>query len=66
VCGVLTPMLEVEARISQLRFMLMGYPVEFSNEVFYFQSKSILGRGLDSDVHPRGRHGSRGRPADDL
>ena len=41
-CGVLTPMIEVEAQISQLRFMLMGYPVEFSNEVFYFQSKSIL------------------------
>jgi hypothetical protein len=41
-CGVLTPMLEVEARIAQLRFMLMGYPVEFANEVFYFQSKSIL------------------------
>lgn len=41
-CGVLTPMLEVEAQISQLRFMLMGHPVEFFNEVFYFQSKSIL------------------------
>lgn len=41
-CGVLTPMLEVEAQISHLRFMLMGYPVEFFNEVFYFQSKSIL------------------------
>jgi len=41
-CGVLTPMLEVEAQIAQLRFMLMGYPVEFDNEVFYFQSKSIL------------------------
>lgn len=41
-CGVLTPMLEVEAQIAQLRFMLMGYPVEFENEVFYFQSKSIL------------------------
>ena len=41
-CGVLTPMIEVEARIASLRFMLMGYPVEFSNEVFYFQSKSIL------------------------
>jgi hypothetical protein len=41
-CGVLTPMLEVEAQISRLRFMLMGYPVEFFNEVIYFQSKSIL------------------------
>ena len=32
-CGVLTPMLEIEAQISHLRFMLMGYPVEFFNEV---------------------------------
>lgn len=41
-CGVLTPMLEVEAQISELRFVLLGYPVEFFNEVIYFQSKSIL------------------------
>lgn len=41
-CGVFTPMLEVEAQISELRFVLMGYPVEFFNEVIYFQSKSIL------------------------
>ena len=41
-CGVLTPMLEIEAQISHLQFMLMGYPVEFFNEVVYFQSKSIL------------------------
>jgi uncharacterized paraquat-inducible protein A len=39
---VLTPMLEIEAQISHLQFMLMGYPVEFFNEVVYFQSKSIL------------------------
>lgn len=41
-CGVLTPMLEIEAQISHLKFMLMGHPVEFFNEVVYFQSKSIL------------------------
>jgi len=41
-CGVLTPMLEVEAQISKLHFMLLGYPVEFFNEVIFFQSKSIL------------------------
>lgn len=41
-CGLLTPMLEVEAQISELRFMLMGHPVEFFNEVLYFQSKSIF------------------------
>lgn len=41
-CGVLTPMMEVEAQISSIKFMLMGSPVEFYNEVFYFQSKSVL------------------------
>lgn len=41
-CGILTPMIEVEAQISELRFVLMGKPLEFFNEVLYFQSKSIL------------------------
>ncbi len=41
-CGVLTPMIEVEAQISDLRFMLMGEPIVFTDEVFYFQSKSVL------------------------
>lgn len=40
--GVLTPMIEVEAQILELKFMLMGHPVEFYNEVFYYQSKSVL------------------------
>jgi uncharacterized paraquat-inducible protein A len=35
-------MIEVEAQIGELRFMLMGKPVEFYNEVFYYQSKSVL------------------------
>ena len=41
-CGVLTPMIEVEAQISDLRFTLLGEPVFFTDEVFYFQSKSVL------------------------
>jgi len=41
-CGLLTPMIEVEAQISHLRFVLMEHPLEFFNEVLYFQSKSIL------------------------
>lgn len=41
-CGVLTPMIEVEAQIGELRFVLMGQPVHFYNEVFYYQSKSVL------------------------
>lgn len=41
-CGVLTPMIEVEARISQLQSMLLQEPVIFSNQMLYFQSKSVL------------------------
>ncbi|MEK6805022.1 MAG: paraquat-inducible protein A [Pseudomonadota bacterium] len=41
-CGVLTPMIEVEARISELRFVLLGEPVVFTDQVLYFQSKSVL------------------------
>ncbi len=41
-CGVLTPMLEIEARISELRFVLLGEPVVFTNQILYFQSKSVL------------------------
>ena len=41
-CGVLTPMLDVEARISKLSFVLLGEPMEFKDQVLYFQSKSVL------------------------
>jgi hypothetical protein len=41
-CGVLTPMIEVEARISELRFILLGEPVVFTDQILYFQSKSVL------------------------
>lgn len=41
-CGVLTPMIEVEARITELRFVLMQEPVVFADQVLYFQSKSVL------------------------
>ena len=41
-CGVLTPMIEIEARISELRFVLLGQPVVFTDQVLYFQSKSVL------------------------
>jgi hypothetical protein len=40
--GVLTPMLEVEAKISQLNMTLMGTPITFTDQVLYFQSKSVL------------------------
>ncbi|WP_462330587.1 paraquat-inducible protein A [Thiohalocapsa halophila] len=40
--GVITPMIDVEARISELRFVLLGEPIVFTDQVLYFQSKSIL------------------------
>jgi hypothetical protein len=40
--GVTTPAIDLEAEISQMSFMLMGHPVNFENQVLYFQSKSIL------------------------
>lgn len=40
--GVTTPAIDLEAKISKMSFVLMGHPVSFENQVFYFQSKSIL------------------------
>lgn len=40
--GVVTPMIDVEARIAELRFVLLGEPIVFTDQVLYFQSKSIL------------------------
>ena len=40
--GLLTPMLEVEAKISQLRVTFLGTPIVFGDQVLYFQSKSVL------------------------
>jgi hypothetical protein len=42
VTGVTTPMIDMEAKISQMTFILMGHPIHFENQVLYFQSKSIL------------------------
>jgi len=40
--GVITPMIEVEAKISQLRMTFLGAPISFGDQVLYFQSKSVL------------------------
>lgn len=39
--GVLTPMIGIEARITELRLQLLGEPVLFRDQVLYFQSKSV-------------------------
>ncbi len=40
--GVLTPMIEVDARIEQISFPVLGGEIRFSDQVLYFQSKSVL------------------------
>jgi hypothetical protein len=40
--GVTTPMIDMDAKISQLSFMLIGHPIQFNEQILYFQSKSIL------------------------
>jgi hypothetical protein len=42
VTGLLLPMIEIDARISEFSFSLLGEPVSFHDQVLYFKSKSIL------------------------
>jgi len=39
--GITTPMIDLEARIDQLMFQVMGEQVSFHNNIIFFQSKSI-------------------------
>ncbi|WP_158795870.1 paraquat-inducible protein A [Pedobacter sp. L105] len=41
--GITASIIEVDARIQTLNFMLLGEKVAFENQVLFFQSKSILG-----------------------
>lgn len=40
--GILTPMIEIEARITELSLQLMGEPIRFTDQVLYFQTKSVF------------------------
>jgi hypothetical protein len=40
--GILTPMLEVEARISKISMTFLGAPISFGDQILYYQSKSVL------------------------
>jgi len=40
--GILTPMLEVEAKISQIKMTFLGTPIAFADQTLYYQSKSVL------------------------
>ncbi|GAB5410418.1 MAG: hypothetical protein BalsKO_27830 [Balneolaceae bacterium] len=40
--GVLLPMINIDARISEMNFQLLGESIQFIDQVLYFKSKSIL------------------------
>lgn len=40
--GVLSPMLEVEARISSVNLVFFGEPISFGQQILYYQSKTVL------------------------
>lgn len=42
ITGLALPMIDIEATISTFSFTLMGEPVSFTDQVLFFQSKSIL------------------------
>src|SRR4029079_6369919 len=39
--GLRNPMIDIDARIERLSFQLTGEPIEFTNQVLFFQSKRI-------------------------
>jgi hypothetical protein len=42
ITGVSTPMIDMEAKITSLNFMLLNHPIRFDNQVLFFQTKSVI------------------------
>jgi hypothetical protein len=42
ITGLISPMIEIDARIKQLSFLLIGERITFNDQVLFFQSKSIV------------------------
>jgi hypothetical protein len=40
--GVMLPMIEIDARISELSFTLLGEPILFENQILFYKNKSIV------------------------
>jgi paraquat-inducible protein A len=40
--GLAAPMIEIDARIQEINFMLIGKNIEFHDQVLFYQSKSII------------------------
>jgi hypothetical protein len=42
ITGLVTPMIEIDARIKELSFTLIGEKLKFNDQVIFYQSKSII------------------------
>lgn len=42
IAGVTTPMIDMEAKLSQMSFVLLDHSINFENQVLFFQTKSVL------------------------
>jgi hypothetical protein len=42
ITGLVTPMIEIDARIKELSFKLVGETLKFNDQVIFYQSKSII------------------------
>ena len=42
IIGLTSPMIEIDARIKEMTFLLMGEDISFHDQVIFFQSKSIV------------------------
>jgi hypothetical protein len=42
VLGIVMPMIEIDARIAELQFTFLGESIQFTNQVLYYKSKSIM------------------------
>lgn len=42
IVGVLTPMIEIDARIKEINFLVLNKTIQFRDQVIFFQSKSIM------------------------
>jgi len=42
IAGLATPMIEIDARIQEFNFVLLGEPIQFNNQILFYRSKSIL------------------------
>src|SRR6185436_5627298 len=40
--GLAAPMIEIDARIQEINFMLIGKNIQFNDQVLFYQSKSII------------------------